>query len=986
MTSERGRSYRKLSTFDQLVSVRLAAPMDVCLVTSEIVGPAGSGGIGTASTALARQLVAEGHRVTVLFTQVWNSQPYSGTSSWSNWVEQYRKLGVMLHHIPHQGDYADWQAKSWLVMEFLRTNSFDLVYFNEHHASGYYAICAKRARMAPFVHQTHCVITHGSMEWVLRHNDQYMRRASDLIMIGMERRCVEWADVVLSPSEYLLQEYARYGWRIPEKAYVHPYPLIRQSIPVSEQSFPVDELVFLGRLETRKGLWLFCDAVEQIAESLRGKTVTFMGRFAETAGVSVSALLIARAARWPFDARFATWFSTREALEYLQQPGKLAVMPSLADNSPCVVYECLEKQIPFISTYGSGAEELIAPDRRSDVLARPSAAALAEKLEAALTRGAKLGELAFQPEQSLRTWRAWHNWLSAEGAAKRQREAAGAAPTGAQAPDEIFMPAMVTEGGASDLAALLANRRHREGIGVPDRGVGKRDDLVLLNVMIDSGDTDLATLLVSFRAQSRNLGRAAGHLVLTSRGREFQEALADLLNDQAGPDDTPALVVGIEDLSQARQILLDADVAFFSGGEYQVDLSFYVRATALLTSGAASAVSCCVGQMASDGQSVEIAQSELPCGDLPAAAAVQSPLASPVWAISVPAVRRQLESLAIHDETFAQFLTSETLGQRLIHRCVLDQQSYRLLPNVAARRTGPKRRETAHWYRDLGAIAQDLGLATLAYPEAPPWFAMSSLGNLALPKGRHASAVTGLPARLSERLATDPATPVADRVRKLARRIGRPFLAAQLSVANGASHGLLDDFTPSAATESQGRKTDLLEALLDTIPGAGGPHAAAARDRPAKDFWMVSATPRSGEGQRNRSAGDGGLVFLNSAGLGPSVHFSKGLLAQRIDESLICRKTDGSPARLTLMDVPLDGQEHLFLVASAGEAATVDWELAVVDQLQGTLVMRRTFRTAAGERLQTSIPMPRMLGVLMIGIELAKRSMAGLKIESLKIA
>jgi hypothetical protein len=57
-------------------------------------------------------------------------------------------------------------------------------------------------------------------------------------------------------------------------------------------------------------------------------------------------------------------------------------MPSLQDNSPNAVYECLEHGIPFIANDVGGVAELIAPDDRARVLVDPSPASL----EAALRR------------------------------------------------------------------------------------------------------------------------------------------------------------------------------------------------------------------------------------------------------------------------------------------------------------------------------------------------------------------------------------------------------------------------------------------------------------------------------------------------------------------------------------------------------------------------------------------------------------------------
>ncbi len=55
-------------------------------------------------------------------------------------------------------------------------------------------------------------------------------------------------------------------------------------------------------------------------------------------------------------------------------------MPSILDNSPNVVYECIEDQIPFLVSTGGGSGELVAESDRSWALFDPSGPALAEVL------------------------------------------------------------------------------------------------------------------------------------------------------------------------------------------------------------------------------------------------------------------------------------------------------------------------------------------------------------------------------------------------------------------------------------------------------------------------------------------------------------------------------------------------------------------------------------------------------------------------------
>src|SRR5262249_46518709 len=159
-----------------------------------------------------------------------------------------------LERIHNEADYQAWREASWLVKDFIGQNNFDLVYFNEHHGSGYYSLLAKRAGLAPFCDQLHCVITHGALQWIMNLNDHYARRITDIEWMGLERRSVEMADVVIGPSSYLLREYEKYGWRLPAHTFHQPYPVFRGQSHVDDgRQIPINEFVFFGRLEARKG-------------------------------------------------------------------------------------------------------------------------------------------------------------------------------------------------------------------------------------------------------------------------------------------------------------------------------------------------------------------------------------------------------------------------------------------------------------------------------------------------------------------------------------------------------------------------------------------------------------------------------------------------------------------------------------------------------------------------------------------------------------
>ena len=118
---------------------------------------------------------------------------------------------------------------------------------------------------------------------------------------------------------------------------------------------------------------------------LAGRQVTFLGREGGYAPAQVAAWL-APLARKGLRLMFRTAMDADEARAYLCGGDRLAVMPSLRENSPCVVHECLESGIPFLASSSGGGPELARPEDR-DAFVAPQAAALAARLGSILADG-----------------------------------------------------------------------------------------------------------------------------------------------------------------------------------------------------------------------------------------------------------------------------------------------------------------------------------------------------------------------------------------------------------------------------------------------------------------------------------------------------------------------------------------------------------------------------------------------------------------------
>jgi hypothetical protein len=187
------------------------------------------------------------------------------------------------------------------------------------------------------------------------------------------------------------------GWELPERTLVIPYftrpgatgePAARPSRPKPDL---LRRIAFFGRVDEKKGLKVFADGLNAVEpERLDGLELQFVGKTTATwTRERAEGLLSDETKRALRRVSFESELDQHEALALLSRPGTLAVMPSLHDNSPNAVYECLEQGIPFIASNVGGVPELIDPADQARVLFEPTA----EGVEAAIRRVLEAGRV-----------------------------------------------------------------------------------------------------------------------------------------------------------------------------------------------------------------------------------------------------------------------------------------------------------------------------------------------------------------------------------------------------------------------------------------------------------------------------------------------------------------------------------------------------------------------------------------------------------------
>lgn len=378
--------------------------MRVTFVTDELLGYTRTGGIGTATTFLAIALGRLGHQVELLY----GAEP-PGTPLDEEWAGLYEDAGVSIRMLPRSDTPVEppYFGRMRDVELALADDPPDVVITQDLAAPAYTAIRMRALGLA-FDETLFVVYCHGTRQWITDAARKVRVLPGALGITMLEQASIELADVVVSPSRYLVDWMQQQRWRLPADTRVIPH--LTRSVATGEpqprveaSAERVQRLAFFGRLEERKGIRPFIEALNALpAELLDGVEVGFIGRATPAwTPERVKALLSERV-----KVSVETNLDQPEALARLARPGTLAVMPSFEETFANTVRECLDSGIPFIASTAAAIQELVAPEDRARMLFEPTATGVETALRRALTDADALrpARAAFDTGAALSSW------------------------------------------------------------------------------------------------------------------------------------------------------------------------------------------------------------------------------------------------------------------------------------------------------------------------------------------------------------------------------------------------------------------------------------------------------------------------------------------------------------------------------------------------------------------------------------------------------
>ncbi len=422
----------RTATFSRLPTPKPPAKpsrtLKICILVADFVGPIRNGGVGTAYRYLAEFLVEHGHTVTVLYTP----GDYCENGKIQDWIEFYRALDIDFVPLPDtvvpatKGPIGTATRASYLTYEWLKTRNFDLIHVSEWQAVGYFSLVAKSLGLA-FQNTVFCVKASSPMVWARIGGGRPLVSHREMMISYMERRSMELADIAVSGSLHLLRWMLEQGYNLKrEQCYVQPNLMSTTTLPPRDnkpdigQRIPIEEIVFFGRLELRKGLHVFCYALNQLVRAgITPKKIVFLGK--TVASFPAQKFIRQQSSNWPkeMEWQIISDFDQPQALRFLQEKSRLAVIPSLLENSSFAIYECLNYAIAFIASDRGGNPELVAQKDHESILFSPHPNALSNQLAAVLKNGALIAEPSFDFDKNQEIWKNWHAGLGREGEIKK---------------------------------------------------------------------------------------------------------------------------------------------------------------------------------------------------------------------------------------------------------------------------------------------------------------------------------------------------------------------------------------------------------------------------------------------------------------------------------------------------------------------------------------------------------------------------------------
>lgn len=328
--------------------------MKIILASTVYPPENGWGGIGTYVYHAARGLKSIGHDVTIVCGYK--------TDSYTREEDGIRVIRKVRIENSSPEDISEQFCK--IIESEIKQNTIDAVEFCEYGAIGL-AFQRKHPDFPTVVklHGSSMQCALGGCSSGKAFLKQFYVRPSLRQMDRDERESAVRAHVLIAPSQWEFDELRREGWQFPEDVEVVRNPFggwPAQDFPLSDKQYSEKRILFLGRLDKRKGADFIPKVLKMVWEADPQAQFSVLGQDSlKSKGITWS--------QWIYDQipfQFKNQCTYLGGIPYLQVSSHLknhtiAAFASTWENLPYATMECMWAGIACIIGSEGGAHELI---------------------------------------------------------------------------------------------------------------------------------------------------------------------------------------------------------------------------------------------------------------------------------------------------------------------------------------------------------------------------------------------------------------------------------------------------------------------------------------------------------------------------------------------------------------------------------------------------------------------------------------------------
>lgn len=331
--------------------------MNYWLVTTEFP-PQSGGGISTYCWHTAKMLTQKNHEVTVFIP---GNTPHKTTKS-----DTDKKIHLVYFPV-EQFDHLGYEAGlSYTISQILKNHATahgqpDVIEFQEYNGIGYYALQRKWLEEDYFNGTKFLVTAHAPGYLYLEYNQAPTHSFPEYWIGEMEKNCLQSADIVISPSQYLLDQLNLN----PIDAHVIFNPFELKDPP--KRSMQFGDIAFFGKLTPQKGALKMLEYFEEEWRTGEEYKLNVIGGgdhyfypIMRDMGEHV---------REKYASRISSGLLNFEGhIDPQLLPERLSkihivIVPSIVDNLPYTVVEAMTMGIIVLASKDGGHRELIEHEK-----------------------------------------------------------------------------------------------------------------------------------------------------------------------------------------------------------------------------------------------------------------------------------------------------------------------------------------------------------------------------------------------------------------------------------------------------------------------------------------------------------------------------------------------------------------------------------------------------------------------------------------------